>query len=260
MKGNYFASDLGARMAPQATVLVVLLVVAMSACSDDPVSEPPPADACAVEADCLDLFDDLSPCEEAFCDVDRCKRRARQDDAVCGPGTCSEDSPSTWRPPRTCLQGLCLLAQAVGCDDGEVCTADTCDVSAGCAHSPVAGPCDDGSKCTTKDVCLAGACTGGAKLCECEIDKDCISLDDGNICNGTLICNQVSNACQVDPSSVIACDGSGDTDCKQAQCDPVLGVCVSKSLADGAVCDDGVDCTDPDVCTAGICSGKDICK
>ena len=230
------------------------------ACSDEPEAAQPPADACEADGDCLDFFADLQPCEQAFCEDDHCQRRDLADDTVCGPGTCSADSPPQWRPPRLCLKGLCLVSQPTSCEDNEACTTDACDPSAGCNHPPAAGPCDDGSKCTTGDACKAGVCTGGAKVCECEIDKDCISIDDKNFCNGTLICNQISNTCLVDPSSIIVCDGSGDTDCVQAQCDPTSGVCLAKPLADGTACDDGVDCTTPDSCTDGICAGIDTCK
>ena len=242
------------------TAAIGVLWFGLWACSDEPEAEAPPADACATDADCVDIIEGLLPCEQAFCDANRCSRRTLQDDTVCGPGVCSEDSPPQWRPPRLCLKGLCLLSQPAPCEDNEICTKDGCDPSAGCTHTAAAGACDDGSKCTTGDVCKGGVCTGGAKVCECEIDKDCIAIDDGNPCNGTLICNQVSNTCKVDPSSVIVCESTSDTDCKQAQCDPALGICVAKPLPDGTACDDGVDCTTPDTCTDGICSGIDTCK
>lgn len=40
------------------------------------------------------------------------------------------------------------------CNDGNACTADTCDAKAGCAYAPVA----DGTACDANNVCKAGAC------------------------------------------------------------------------------------------------------
>ena len=61
------------------------------------------------------------------------------------------------------------------CDDGNVCTDDTCQGAAGCAHTNVVGPCDDGVACTDNDVCADGAC-GGEDACiegmVCDHDAD----------------------------------------------------------------------------------------
>ena len=46
------------------------------------------------------------------------------------------------------------------CDDGNVCTDDTCDAGT-CVATPNTSPCDDGLACTAGDVCSAGVCGGG---------------------------------------------------------------------------------------------------
>jgi len=47
------------------------------------------------------------------------------------------------------------------CDDGNACTTDSCDPSAGCQVTNADGqPCDDSDACTDADACLAGACNG----------------------------------------------------------------------------------------------------
>ena len=55
-----------------------------------------------------------------------------------------------------------------GCDDNNVCTADSCDPKLtiqgkdGCVHKPASGACDaDGSACTVDDACAAGVCKPG---------------------------------------------------------------------------------------------------
>ncbi len=93
-------------------------------------------------------------------------------------------------------------------DDGNVCTADTCDPVLGIAHTPLPGaPCDDANACTVGDSCdSAGTCQAGAPLViddgdPCTIDScdpatgavhtaapegaDC---SDGNACNGAETC------------------------------------------------------------------------
>jgi hypothetical protein len=49
------------------------------------------------------------------------------------------------------------------CDDGNACTADSCDPS-GCLQTPLpdGSACDDGSAATQGDRCVAGACAGVA--------------------------------------------------------------------------------------------------
>jgi hypothetical protein len=70
---------------------------------------------------------------------------------------------------------------AVQCDDGNVCTADTC-VSGACQHNPIVGcavctsdaQCDDGNLCTS-DRCVNEKCmhTGITGCALCRADADC---------------------------------------------------------------------------------------
>jgi hypothetical protein len=50
------------------------------------------------------------------------------------------------------------------CDDGNVCTDDTCVIlpfpGGFCGYLPNTDPCDDGNICTSGDVCNAGTCAG----------------------------------------------------------------------------------------------------
>ncbi len=57
----------------------------------------------------------------------------------------------------------CVGGPAPNCDDGNDCTADSCNPASGCVND---GPaldgtaCDDGSTCTHGDVCTGGQCAG----------------------------------------------------------------------------------------------------
>ena len=66
-----------------------------------------------------------------------------------------------WRRCSTgdlCNGGVCE-GGATSCDDGNVCTTDTCDPVWGCTHTPTSNPCEDGDQCTEFDFCIEGKCT-----------------------------------------------------------------------------------------------------
>jgi len=91
---------------------------------------------------------------------------------VCDDGNvCTTDSCAA--------SGQCVHA-AVSCDDGNACTLDACDAGAGCLAVPNNGvACDDGNACTSGDRCAASACRGSAIAGCCLLADDC---DDGNPC------------------------------------------------------------------------------
>jgi len=159
-----------------------------------------------------------------------------------------------------CSAGVCVGGAATNCDDGNVCTDDSCDAGVGCLNLSNVVPCDDANACTTNDTCAGGTCLGGPAL-------DC---DDGNVCTAdtcdTQLACQHSNvglpcddgdACTIgDTCSAGACI-SGTTavcddgnPCTDDTCD-AAGGCITtpNSLA----CDDGNACTSDDICVAGQC-------
>ena len=50
------------------------------------------------------------------------------------------------------------------CDDGDVCTDDSCDIGLGCQNTNNTAPCEDGDACTTGDTCDGSACLAGAAV------------------------------------------------------------------------------------------------
>ena len=126
-----------------------------------------------------------------------------------------------------CNQGSCV-EKPVDCDDGNGCTADTCEPTGACAHGPADGPCSDGNDCSIGDTCSGGACQAGK-------DKDC---NDGNPCTDADLC--VLGACQ--PGGPTDCDDG--TACTTDTCDKKLGCAHGPAKADPkALC----TCTEPDV-------------
>ncbi|TNF23713.1 MAG: hypothetical protein EP329_26780 [Deltaproteobacteria bacterium] len=153
-----------------------------------------------------------------------------------------------------CGGGVCSGTQKV-CDDDNPCTSDSCQ-GGQCVYTPNTLPCDDGNPCTEDDVCDAGSCSPGVNSCECTLDADCASQEDGNACNGKLHC--VNHACVINPTTVVTCDTSGDTDCLVTRCAPGTGVCGQEPRANGTVCSDGSACTANDACSGGACVGTAV--
>ncbi len=164
-----------------------------------------------------------------FCTGDKCLANAQCD----GLGTC---------------KGI-----ALNCDDQNACTTDSCDSTVGCKHVSVAdgATCDDGSKCTPVDSCKAGKCVGNENTCACANNSQCAGLDDGNLCNGILTCQ--NSLCQPDATTVITCAKLSNT-CQDNVCTPATGACNPVAKTDSTSCDDANACTLGDVCLSGACT------
>ncbi|MFQ5494679.1 MAG: hypothetical protein ACE5EX_04800 [Phycisphaerae bacterium] len=115
-----------------------------------------------------------------------------------------------------CENGVFVPGTPPICNDGNLCTDDSCDESVnGCVSVPNTVPCDDGNVCTINDACAGGACTGDVNpdCTACNFDIDCDDgiqctddtchpagfcenipnnencTDDGLFCNGQEVCN-----------------------------------------------------------------------
>ena len=133
-----------------------------------------------------------------------------------------------------------------------------------CAPQPVndTKPCDDGQTCTDGDVCADGACKGGSDTCPCQVDADCQSKEDSDLCNGTLYCNKALGQCKPNPKTIVVCQTVDDTDCKANTCIKTTGKCAVQALPSKALCDfDGTACTANDACDGqGACeAGTPVC-
>ena len=119
----------------------------------------------------------------------------------------------------------CQPGTALTCDDGNICTDDSCDAIAGCLNVNNTAPCDDGDACTTADTCSAGACVGGAppncddaNVCtddSCDSATGCVNTnapcDDGDACTTADTC---SAGCVGGPHQIVTDDS----------CDPAPAV------------------------------------
>ena len=171
-----------------------------------------------------------------------------------------------------CADGACQKGAPRNCNDGQLCTDDSCDpanFTTPCKNAPNADKCSDGDACTTADQCFAGKCKPGPALkCDdnevctadsCDADKGCVSLPTTVTCTDENPCT-TGDAC----NKLGKCAGTGKTNCDDGNsctfdsCDPsdTSGKGVAKGCVhvnNNAACDDGNACTKEDQCEAGTC-------
>jgi hypothetical protein len=164
----------------------------------------------------------------------------------------------------------------VNCDDGNACTADSCEPAEGCVHTPVG--CNDGNACTTDGCDPVQGCTHSALSCDdgsactadsCEPAQGClhtsISCNDGNACT-TDSCDPVQGCTH----SALSCDDGSV--CTIDSCDPAQGclhvpvICDDASACTADSCDavqgclyTPITCSDGDACTADSCEAAVGC-
>ncbi len=217
-------------------------------------------DAAAADGGCTDpdaCPQPKDPCVVATCIKGTCGTAPREEGDAC-------KSPDACVLSARCKSGACEAVKSVSCDDGDPCTVDACATTGVCTHKQgnVGAACDDDNPCTKGDTCKAGlGCVGGPAVCPCTTYEDCALKDDGDPCNGTLMCDPKSKTCVVNPTSVITCDTANDTACEQTVCNPKLGVCESKPAPSKTLCEDGNPCSLDEACDGlGNCvAGKNIC-
>jgi len=149
------------------------------------------------------------------CTADLCDAQTGCDNFAVG-GDCSDGDECNGL--ENCFDGECTAGTPLVCDDGNVCTADSCHADHGCETTPLVDgtSCADDDVCNGAEICQGATCTSGASL-QCE---------DGN-------------------------------DCTLDSCDAVAG-CQTELAPDGALCDDLDACTTGDHCDgAGVCQHDD---
>lgn len=132
------------------------------------------------------------------------------------------------------------------CDDGDLCTVDSCDPQTGeCVHEDLV--CEEGTICN--GVTCVPPCVEDA---ECDDDAACTT----DACVEGLCVNTPADCDDADPCTVDSCDAE-------------TGECVNEPLVceDGTVCNGGVcvqtcvedaECDDADDCTQDACV-EDLC-
>jgi hypothetical protein len=147
------------------------------------------------------------------------------------------------------LEGGCKIKNIPNCDDGQACTADSCDPLKGCANLPVDANCLDAVACTVDTCDPAKGCINKATNTLCDDLIPC-TLD---TCSATEGCKHTlgTNNCFIDA----VCYTGGDTDDSGCLvCTPPTDAS-AWTPANGGPCDDGNDATAQDLCVGGLCMG-----
>jgi len=160
-----------------------------------------------------------------------------------------------------CVVGSCVASPApLVCDDGDACTNDTCNPTAGCAHADVACPatcgpgddglrCSDGTACTVGDTCSGGACVGTTLACD---DADPCTVD---TCDVQLGCTYVEQANGPTCLTSAQCASSADHTPCVADGDP----CTQDGCLEGA-CRLGLNQIQRQCADADACNGEEFCS
>jgi|GEM_PF-911942 len=221
---------------------------------------------------------DSGICEDGVCCNTSCSGECRFCDLPESLGTCTT-APNGYECPdadkcdgtETCQNGVCTDGPPTDCDDSNVCTVDSCNVSTGCVHTPVADgtSCSDGDRCNGVETCQGGVCRSPGDLnCSdgdpctsdsCHPVNGCVntplpdgtSCDDNNVCNGVDVCR--GGVCV--PGTGPDCDDGNS--CTDDQCIPGTG-CVNNPYPRGTACNDGNVCTINDSCVGGVCTGQAV--
>lgn len=140
-------------------------------------------------------------CELANCDPTTGKCKPAQDGLAC-------DDKDKCTLLDVCVAGVCT-GETVGqgaCDDGDVCTTDSCLPISGCVHNANSAACSDGNACTVGDACKGGGCVAGpigqcldanectSDACDPAVGCTHVSLPDGTTCTSGDKCT-IGTAC-----------------------------------------------------------------
>jgi hypothetical protein len=235
-------------------------------------------DCCAVAAHC----DDQNPLHHRQLHRQRLQPHSQdlQRNNACTDDECDPDTGNCAYTPNSdpcndhdactgpdfCSDGSCGGSEIV-CDDGELCTTDTCNSDSGCVFTANSLPCDDHDGCTDNDHCAVKHCVGGGPE-NCDDQDDCTA--DSCVSPGGCVNMEITGCCISDAdcadtnlcatadhcvahtcaSTPVTCDDHND--CTDDSCDPQTGC---QNPNNNNACDDHYVCTPNDRCTGGSCVG-----
>jgi RHS repeat-associated protein len=213
-------------------------------------------------------LDDGNPCT-----VDACDPATGVHHMPAASGTPCPDGNACNGDEKCDAAGHCQPGTTPVLDDGNPCTADSCDPATGVHHVPLGPgtPCPDGNVCNGAETCNgAGICAPGTPRVvddgnPCTIDS-CdpatgvthvaaaagTPCPNGDLCDGDELCNGAGISVAGTPPAVD--DGNP---CTADTCDPALGVlhlplALGTGCSDGNVCNGVETCDGVGTCVAGV--------
>jgi hypothetical protein len=202
-----------------------------------------------VDGECRGGDQKLDCDDDNDCTLDSCDPALGCQHAA-GGGGCTDGDVCT--SGDHCEGEVCVPGeQPLNCNDGNLCTADTCHPIVGCLHKMLENniccqggksPCDDGNYCTTDN------CDPETGDCSWVIND--LPCDDGDACTAGDHCVDQGGQGTCVPTGPTDCDDG--TECTLDTCDP-YGGCFHAPLA--GTCDDHDVCTAGDSCINGKCVG-----
>ncbi len=227
-------------------------------------------DECMSEHDC----NDENVCTQDICVMGQCQYPSWPDGLDCSEGNACITGGK-------CLGGACVGDEKNCSELDAICARGVCNPETGACEAVEAEdmtPCGEGLFCTENDVCMVGVCVAGG-------DRDC---DDVEPCTRDE-CNEAWRACMSIWEPKIGAEGpAGDANCSDGEdndcdhlvdlddpdCNPCVmdedcddgNFCTSNTCVDSAClaeatneaggCEDGLYCTEGDVCVGGVCRGE----
>ena len=215
-----------------------------------------------------------SPCSDGFvCNgLETCHNQVCTAGQPAPDGTSCSDGKACNGAER-CVAGICSSPGPLDCDDGNPCTNDNCNNTAGgCTHTNRGNGtnCGDREECNGQETCQNGQCTPGTplpngSLCQdanpcngvefCQNQK-CTAgtpLPNGSNCSDSNVCNGIER-CQdgvCAAGTPLKCQDTNP--CTVDSCDPTAG-CKHTVVPNGTSCDDHNVCNGTDTCRSGGCT------
>ena len=219
-----------------AAILAIVLVVPSQAAPNGSGSCKPAARKCTNDAQC---------CAGLVCQGGSCLAGCRIGEVFHAKRASNPANACQSCRPTVSTTAWTNRANGTTCSDGNACTqTDRCQAGVCQGSNPVV--------CTASDGChLAGTCDPSTGACPNPSKADGTVCNDGNACTRTDTCQQ--GLCTGGNPVVCAakdqCHATGT-------CDGTTGRCSDPSKPDGVACNDGSACTSNDVCTTGVCGGR----
>jgi hypothetical protein len=207
------------------------------------------------------IVDDGNPCTEDSCDPGLGVVHNRL-----AAGTSCRDANACNGEETCSATGVCAPGVPPALDDGNGCTADSCDPTTGVRHEPLptGASCADDNACDGSETCNGtGSCVDGVPL-QLDDANPCTedgcdpasgvshtplpfssSCGDGDACNGDELCDE-TGVCR--PGSALPIDDQNP--CTTDSCDPTQGV-HHEYAAEGTECPDSNACNGVELCDGG---------